>query len=781
MQISKLMSKLAPSHVSDHVHHELRVTGIVQGVGFRPFVYRLARNFGLTGAVWNDGRGVVIHAQGAPPQLAAFAKSLHAECPTAAVIEEITTIERAGERFTSFVIADSDAGGTLGTRISPDIAVCPDCRSELLDATDRRHRHVFINCTNCGPRFTIIRDLPYDRASTTMSRFDLCPHCVAEYADPLDRRFHAQPVACPECGPRLRFSLARCPELVYKDDQDAISQSVGVLRQGGVLLIQGIGGFHLACDAACESAVNELRRRKRRDARPFAVMFPNLGSLESWCAIDEVGRRELASPRAPIVICDRHPNCSAASSISPGTNTIGAFLPYAPLHLLLLNDFGEPIVLTSANCTGEPIIHRTDDAHRQLPMLADAMLWHNREIAMFCDDSVVRVIANAPQLLRRSRGYVPVPIKVSFAIPSPVIAFGADIKNALGIGRKHDVILSQHIGDMDNSAVVQSAEHALSHLLRLTGTTPEIIVHDLHPDYGSTRLALEWSHNLGVRTLSAQHHHAHLASCLAENGITRPALGIILDGTGLGTDNTIWGGELLYGGYQSFQRLGHITPVPLLGNDLAARDPWRMALAWMQQSGMNDDKLRSSLYVEVRARFGEECIGVLLNASDSGAYTTTSSMGRLLDAIAALTGFGARTQYEGQAAMWLESVISSAPEKGYTCAVSESDNTLHLNPTGLFQQLLHDINAGVTPAVISHRAHEGLAQAWSTMATHAAESMSCTTIALSGGCFQNKFLSERISELLTQRGLTVFTHRAVPANDGGIALGQIAIAAHQVT
>ncbi len=762
-------------------HLAIRLTGTVQGVGFRPFIYNLAREYQLEGTVRNDNGGVLIQVQSPPERLQAFIHAIRDHHPPIAVLDSIRLTPLPVASYDGFRILPSERLDDTHTTLPPDLAVCSECLSEMNDPVDRRFEYPFINCTHCGPRWTIVQSLPYDRPATTMSPFEMCPDCRHEYETPSDRRFHAQPTACPKCGPRLALLIAT-PDgwQPQGDHQTAIPQAVQALSEHKILLLQGIGGFHLACDARDEATVAELRRRKQRLEKPFAVMFPDLDAIRRWCEADGEEEALLASIRAPIVLLRKRPECPAAESVAPENPLIGAMLPYSPLHHLLLSKFKAPLVMTSANQSDEPIAYKVKEALLRLHGAADAALIHNREIHVFADDSVARKISGSIRLLRRSRGYVPEPVKVAARFRRDVLAFGPHLKNTLCLGKKdgNQAFLSQHIGDLDSESVIEAYQRARDHLRHLFEARVELAACDLHPDYISTTLAEEWCQENGIPLVHAQHHHAHFAACLAENGESGPAIGICLDGTGYGSDGTIWGGEILTGGPAAFQRAGYLLPVPMPGGELAVKQPWRMALAWLHQVfGRCARTLQTDFTRNVEREIGAQTLEMLLNEYIfENIYPLTSSLGRLFDAVAAMLFFGIRSQFEGQAASQLEWLMPASAEPPYPFDIERANGRLILSPAAMFHALVKDQIAGISAAVISRRFHEGLVAALAEMCRLIRDDNGCKTAALSGGCFQNAFLLTRLEEELTARGFRVLTHHLVPTGDGGVSLGQAVIA-----
>ncbi len=719
--------RTAPRRLAER--RRFRIRGVVQGVGFRPFVHRLARERNLAGFVLNDGHGVVIEAEGAPPELDSLASALELEAPAAARVEEVEveSLDPTGEA--GFRIAPS-AGGARGALVPADIATCEDCLRELFDPADRRHRYPFINCTQCGPRFTIVRAVPYDRPNTTMAAFGMCAACRAEYEDPRDRRFHAEPIACADCGPRLSMPL---------------EEAVSVLRDGRILAVKGLGGYHLACDARSEDAVARLRERKNREEKPLAVMSADPGELAEL----EPAEEELLRSRArPIVLARRRPEATLATLVAPGSPWVGLLLPYTPLHHLLMADFGGPLVMTSGNRSDEPIAFEDVDARRRLGDIADAFLSHNRPIHRRCEDSVLR--ARFP--IRRSRGLVPGTIPLPVPARRPIVAAGAELKSTFCVARGGHAFLSPHLGDLDSEAAHRAFRTDLALYLEMLGVEPAVVAHDLHPDYLSTRWALEQDAEL----IGVQHHHAHAAACLAEHGTDGPALALVFDGTGHGTDGTSWGGELLRCDLAGFERVAHLDPVPLPGGDAAVREPWRTAAAYLERAGRPVPFERWS---QVRE-------SLKVNAPLS------SGMGRLFDAVAALLQVRERISYEGQAAVELEQLAAGTQAEPYPCRVENGV----IRGADLVAACHDDLRAGRPRAEIAAAFHGGVAAAAAAACEDAAEPR---TVVLTGGSFQNLRLLASTRARLAKLGFRVLEHRLVPPNDGGISYGQAAVAARR--
>ena len=723
-----------------------RVEGTVQGVGFRPYVYRLASELGCSGHVLNDARGVVVEVEADTKSVERFLARLPAEAPPLARIERVAAepVPVTGE--TGFAIRASPPGGEPSAAVTADTATCAECLEELFDPADRRHRYPFVNCTNCGPRFTIVRGVPYDRPLTTMAGFTMCPACAAEYEDPLDRRFHAQPNACPECGPRAR--------LVGSDAEDAVAAAASALRDGAILAVKGVGGYHLACRADDEAAVAALRARKHREDKPLALMAPTVVAARALVALGPVEEDLLVSGARPIVLARRRPDAPVAAAVAPGAPELGVMLPYSPLHHVLLADVGAPLVLTSGNVSDEPIAYTDDDALERLAPIADGFLVHDRPIQTRTDDSVMRVVDERPLLLRRSRGYVPDSIGLPVAAARHVLACGAELKSTFCVAKGARAWVGHHIGDLQNYETLRSFVAGVTHFEALFAVEPEVVAHDLHPEYLSTKVALERD---GVDLVGVQHHHAHLAACLAEHGATGPAVGAIYDGTGYGTDGTVWGGELLRGDLRGFERVGSLFAVRMPGGEAAIRQPWRMACAWTQAAGVEAP-------AALAARPGWDEVSAL--ARTGLASPLTSSVGRLFDAVAALCGLRSEITYEGQAAIELEAACDAAERGAYPFGPA-----LDARPT--VAAVVDDIARGTDAGVIAARFHNALAAATArALLEHGGD-----TVVLSGGVFANRRLLSRTRALLGEAGVRVLVPERLPPGDGGISYGQAAVAA----
>ena len=740
-----------------------RVEGTVQGVGFRPYVYRLAGELGVAGHVLNDSRGVVVEVEAPAETVDRFLARLVADAPPLAHVERVVpeALEETGE--TGFAIRESPAGGEPGAAVTPDSATCPDCLAELFDPADRRFRYPFINCTNCGPRFTIVRSVPYDRPNTTMAGFTMCDACRREYEDPADRRFHAQPNACPDCGPALRL----LPEA-----EEPLAAAVEALLDGAIVAVKGLGGFHLACFADHEGAVARLRARKHREDKPFALMVPDLTSAQRLVELNDSAASLLLSGARPIVLAPRRVDAGVAAAVAPASAELGVMLPYSPLHHLLLADVGRPLVMTSGNVSDEPIAYRDDEAVERLRDIADVFLLHDRPIETRTDDSVVRVSPGRSQRLRRSRGYVPEAIPLPVETREPLLACGAELKNTFALAKGGRAWVGHHIGDLENYETLRSFTDGISHFERLFAVEPAVVAHDLHPEYLSTKYAHDRD---GVRLVGVQHHHAHLAACLAEHGETGPALGAIFDGTGYGGDGTVWGGELLLGDLGGFERAGLLSPVRLPGGEAAIRQPWRMACSWLHEALGAAPVLPERLYGLVEPAAWEQVCGLVRTGL---ASPLTTSMGRLFDAVAALCGLRAQVNYEGQAAIELEACCDPGEHGAYTLPVAGVEaGPLVLDARATIAELARDLDSGAEPPAVAARFHNAVAAGTADACARLASRAGTDTVVLSGGVFQNVRLLGRTSALLGDAGLRVLTPELLPPNDGGIAYGQLAVAA----
>ena len=760
----------------------LEVRGAVQGVGFRPFVYRLATELGVAGWVVNEPEGVRLEVEGERPRLERFAARLQAELPPRAAIHEMSAswLEPAG--LAGFEIRASDGNGRRTAVVLPDAATCDDCRRELLDPADRRHGYPFTNCTNCGPRFSIVRALPYDRPNTTMAGFPMCPACRREYTHPLDRRFHAQPNACPVCGPQLALWGAAGEPLPLSGTAAVLAAAAQALARGEILATKGLGGFHLMVDARSETAVERLRRRKRRPVKPLAVMVADVAQARALCEVPPEAEALLCAAEAPIVLLERRPHAALAAGVAPENHRLGVMLAYTPLHHLLLRAAGFPLVATSGNLSEEPICTDEREAVARLGGIADLFLVHDRPIERHVDDSVAWLLGGAPQVLRRARGYAPLPVRLADEVP-PILAVGAHLKNTVALGVGRQVFLSQHVGDLESAEALGAFERVIADFLRLYEAAPVAVAHDLHPDYASTTWALRAPGlPAGVARVAVQHHHAHLAACLAEHGEPGPALGIVWDGTGAGADEhgrpdgSIWGGEFLLGDAAGYRRAAHLLPFRLPGGDAAVKEPRRVALALLWEL-LGEPALERDDLAPVRACLPAErrLLGSMLLRQVHAPWTT--SMGRLFDGVAALLGLRQSAAFEGEAAMALEFVADAAERGAYPLPLRPAaDGPAVLDWCELLDALLTDQRRGAAAPTMAARFHNALVAAMVAVARHVGE----PRVALSGGCFQNRLLTERGATALQAAGFRVLLHRQVPPNDGGIALGQVVAAGYRL-
>ncbi|MFD9433489.1 carbamoyltransferase HypF [Streptomyces sp. NPDC060002] len=772
------------------LRRRVTVRGVVQGVGFRPYLYGLATELALAGHVTNTPEGVVVEVEGTASAVARFCDRIAVQAPPLARVESVHHREVPPVGGTAFTILTSRNGGPARTLVSPDSATCADCLAELADPADRRYRHPFVNCTHCGPRFTIVTGVPYDRAHTTMAGFALCPDCAREYADPADRRFHAQPVACPACGPRLRLLVPPSDE---RTGADPVTEARALLSGGAILAVKGLGGYHLACDATNEEAVARLRRRKARGDKPFAVMARSTADVEHLVRLGPEERNLLEDGVRPVVLLRRRPDPvyaagapRPAEAVAPGSPDLGVLLPYTPLHHLLLGLPGDPdgprlLVMTSGNVSGEPIVTDDTEALERLAPLADAWLTHDRPIHVPCDDSVVRVCDGEPLVIRRSRGYAPLPVALPLPV-RPALAVGGDLKNAFCLGTGRRAWLSAHIGDMDDLGTQRAFESAVAQLQSITGVRPGTLVADRHPGYRSARWA---DRDAAARpVVRVQHHHAHVAAAMAEHGLdgTRPVIGVAFDGTGHGDDGAVWGGEFLLSDYDGFSRFGHLAYVPLPGGDAAVRRPYRMALAHLRAAGID-----WSGDLACTAACPPDELRLLERQLERGLHCVpTSSMGRLFDAVSSLAGVCHHAGYEAQAAVELEGAALGAPtgdRDAYTFGLTASedahngDDPVRADPAPVLAAIVADLRAGVGPALVAARFHRAVTGLVHRICARARERHGLDTVALTGGVFVNTLLSSACAATLREDGFTVLRHRLVPPGDGGLALGQLMVAA----
>jgi hydrogenase maturation protein HypF len=761
-----------------------KVRGVVQGVGFRPFVYRLAHEHSLAGFIGNDTNGVSIEVEGLIEQVDAFVARLGSESPPMARIDAIDLKELAATGESGFRIVTSQVLGHVSTGIPADAATCADCLCELLDPRDRRYRYAFLNCTNCGPRFTITRRIPYDRPQTSMAAFEMCAACQAEYDDPPNRRFHAQPNACWDCGPRLWLLAGNGREILA---EDPVGESIDRLLSGQVMAIKGIGGFHLSVDATNEDAVMRLRERKHRYGKPLAVMVRNLDAARRLCELTADEETLLQTMARPIVLARAREGNGIAASVAPGIPWLGVFLPYAPLqHLLFTDARVEALVMTSANLSEEPIAIDNDEARARLATIADAFLMHDREILQRCDDSVSAVVDGAPQLIRRARGFVPLAIELPMEA-APLLAVGGHLKSVFALASGRFVYQSQHLGDLENLTGLDFFKESLGHLMRTFEVEPETVVHDMHPGYLSTMWAKEWAGEKGLRVIEVQHHHAHVAGCMAEHRLAGPVIGMALDGTGYGTDDRIWGGEVLICTLDGFERFAHLDYVAMPGGDAAVREPWRMALAHLHAAGFDVDSKEVLELLKVSEREARLLVRMIERRVNA---PLTSSLGRLFDAAAAVVLRRRTVDYEAQAAIELEGVAIGEPDDsqegasgddGYAITLMAGDwekrEPTRMDVSGLWTRLIGDVSSGVAKSKIAARFHAGVAAGFVEAAVAARGATGVTQVALSGGVMHNRRLSRLLRAGLEAEGFEVFQHRRISPGDGGLSYGQAAVAA----
>ncbi|MBN3958556.1 carbamoyltransferase HypF [Nostoc sp. NMS8] len=773
---------------------EIRVRGTIQGVGFRPTVYRLAKACGLRGDVCNDGQGVLIRVSGSEKAITEFVARLQTECPPLARINQLTRIISESEfKFDNFVISTS-VSNAIKTEITPDAATCLQCQQEIFDPFSRFFRYPFTNCTHCGPRLSIIRAIPYDRCNTSMSAFAVCSECGKEYHDVENRRFHAQPVACHVCGPtawleRADGKLVTASMFSMLDDVDAVCS---LLQKGEIVAIKGLGGIHLACDATQETVVQKLRQRKKRYHKPFALMARDIEIIEQYCIVNAKEKELLTSSAAPIVLLQASGKKELASSVALGQSSLGFMLPYTPLHHLILRRMNRPIVLTSGNIADEPQCIDNDEVREKLGTIADYFLFHNREIINRVDDSVVRVLGDKDQTIRRARGYAPASISLppGFQNIPQILAMGSELKNTFCLLREGEAILSQHLGDLENTAAFNAYQETLNLYLNLFEHQPEVIAIDKHPEYLSSKLGKELANTNQIKLYPVQHHHAHIAACMAENGIpldSPPILGIALDGLGYGDDGTLWGGEFLLADYRKFKRLATFKPVAMPGGEQAIYQPWRNTYAQLLAANLWDDCEQKYTDLEIFKFLKNKPLKLLNQLIEKGINSPpASSVGRLFDAVAAAIGiYRDECSYEGQAAIALEAIVDVSSLNNdketliYPFNFSFSDRIYYIDPRPMWQALLDDLQQQIPQPVMATKFHQGLANAIVEMVKHLSQENLISQVALTGGVFQNCILLEQVTKRLEKLGIKVLTHSLVPANDGGLSLGQAVITAAQ--
>lgn len=756
-------------HEGVFIARSLKVNGIVQGVGFRPYVYQLANTYDLKGEIANTSSGIILHVEGPQEKIDSFSKDLFTQSPPLAHITEISSSPVTVRNYENFIITESKKEQTVSTLISPDVCICNDCLKELLNPKDRRHRYPFINCTNCGPRYTIIDNLPYDRPYTSMKFFQMCDKCQAEYDDPLNRRFHAQPNACPVCGPHVTLYNNSRKKVAT---QDPIKKTTALLKQGNIIALKGLGGFHLVADAENIEVVKNLRKRKHREEKPFAIMSYDVGHIRSYAHMDAEEERIIKSLERPIVLLEKKLPNTISEQVSPRNKNYGVMLPYTPLHYLILQHDFRALVMTSANISEEPIVIDNDEAFERLSDVADFFLMHNRDIYIRSDDSIVKRIADNTRLIRRSRGYVPTPLFLKNKLP-PILACGAELKNTICLTIDDKAFLSQHIGDLENFQAYEFFQMTIEHLKRILQIEPEIIAYDLHPDYLSTRYAEEQG---DIKKIQVQHHHAHIVGCMAENSMGGEVIGLSFDGTGYGTDGAIWGGEVLICDEKDFKRAATLSYVPMPGSNAAIKEPWRMAVSYLYDAfGQELWNLDLPFIKEI----GEENIKIIIDMIIKDINSPkTSSLGRLYDGIAAIVGIRNTVVFEGQAAMELEMMAEENIDTAYEYEWEPGD-LIRILPDPIIRGIVEDMARGVSPSEISAKFHSTLIHLFSDLCVKIGKEVNINRVVMSGGAFQNSILLTGLINSLKAKGFKVFTNSIVPTNDGGISLGQAMVAAHR--
>jgi hydrogenase maturation protein HypF len=748
---------------------QLQVRGIVQGVGFRPYVFSLASRGALRGRVLNSPAGVLIDIEGESSTIDRFINEITLNPPPLSSIESVERRDNLDlAHYQDFRIVESASTGEPLTPISADVTTCLDCLREMFDASNRRYRYPFINCTNCGPRFTIIEGIPYDREQTTMRDFEMCADCRAEYENPLDRRFHAEPTACPRGGPQLNLLGADGCAVEMDADEDITARVRLLLTSGKIVSIKGIGGFHLACDATNAEAVERLRRRKYREDKPFALMAKSVAVIKEYARVSAAEEELLNSERRPVVLLEKRMEARLPEPVAPGVNTLGFMLPYSPLHHLILEEMERPLVMTSGNVSDEPICYEDADAIRRLHRIADYFLFHDRRIHIRTDDSVARIGEGREMLLRRSRGYAPAPVRVPFKFEREILACGAELKNTFCLARGSYAFLSHHIGDLENLETLSSFKEGIRHYRRLFHLQPEVVAHDLHPEYLSTKYALALDD--GHLKIGVQHHHAHVASCMADNGVDGEVIGVVMDGMGFGTDGRLWGGEFFVADFREAERIAHLDYIPMPGGAKAIREPWRMAAVYLHRA-LGDDFLKLDIpFVRNLDRRAWTTLGRM--AATGTNSPETSSMGRLFDAVSSLIGLRNAVNYEGQAAIELEASADADCADEYEFEIVAGGGVIKAET--VIRRAVEDLLDGLSPQKVSARFHLGVVRLIGEVARRARDERGLNRVALSGGVFQNMFLLERVCRMLRHDGFEVFTHSRVPTNDGGISFGQAA-------
>jgi hydrogenase maturation protein HypF len=751
----------------------LKVTGIVQGVGFRPFVYNLAISLNLKGWVNNNSEGVYIDIEGPINLVDEFIHKLKHNAPSLSRVENINLENRDLCCYKDFEIRESERNENSITLISPDIALCDDCKRDILDPKDRRYSYPFTNCTNCGPRFSIIKSIPYDRDKTTMKKFKMCISCEGEYRNPLDRRFHAQPNACKDCGPNIWITDSNNNIVKLGDSNtDIIKFAVSKLKEGKIFVIKGLTGFHLCCDAGNETSIKHLRQRKIRPDKPFAIMVKDLGTAKKLCHINSKEEELLTGIKKPIVLLKQRKEYQLSKAIAPNQNTLGVMLPYTPLHELIFKENVDALIMTSANINGLPLEYENNSALKNLSSIGDYFLFHNRDIYIPVDDSVVKVINDEERIVRRARGYAPEPIK--YESIENILACGPNMKNTFSIGKDNFIFLSQHNGDLENLETIEHYKRNIEHFKNIFSFVPKYLAYDLHPQYSSTQYAGDYN----LRKIGIQHHHAHITSCMAENKINHKIIGVSFDGTGYGTDGKIWGGEFLLCDLLNFERLGHLDHVKMPGGEMAIKEPWRMAVSYITKAFSNLTDIKSTLNLEdtIKKIYGEDGLVLIKIINKDINSPETSSMGRFFDAVSSIIGIRNIITYEGQASIELEAAIKGDINERYSYEIIENKGSFIIETYKLILQLIEDRLAGVPKSTMSSKFHNSVIQFTHELCCVLKNKTGVNEVALSGGVFQNSYLLGRLIKILEADNFIVYTHKTIPSNDGGIALGQIASA-----
>src|SRR3989339_1812034 len=760
---------------------QISANGVVQGVWFRPYIYNLAAKLSLSGFVQNNTSGIFIDVEGCDNAVNEFLACLVKSPPPHAIIEDLQYTSLPPKGCKDFIIEESAIKENNATMICADIATCHDCLKELFDLGDRRYRYPFINCTNCGPRFTIVKDIPYDRINTTMSDFHMCHDCSSEYYDPKNRRFHAQPNACSSCGPQLKLLNN---EGFAVQTQDPISTVCTLLQDGKIVAVKGLGGYHIACDALNSKSVSLLRKRKYREDKPFAVMMENIETINKFCFVNTKEETLLLSTQRPIVLLEKKSNCTIPHYIAPDNLYLGVMLPYTPLHHIIIKESEVPLVMTSGNVSDEPIAYKDNEALERLKGIADYFLVHDREIFMRCDDSVVKVVEDKETIIRRSRGYAPFPVRLQYAFPKPVLSCGAFLKNTFCLARGNHAFLSHHIGDLENTETMNSYETAIEHYKRLFSIEPEVIAYDLHPEYLSTKYALAQRDD--ILKIGVQHHHSHIVSCMTENNIHDKVIGVAFDGLGYGDDGKFWGGEFLIADFSEYERAGHLDYVPMPGGEQAIKEPWRIAISYLYHMYGNDIPMLLLFNTPKFMKEKNDTLEILFKMLSRKINSPlTSSMGRLFDGVASLLDLQHSVNYEGQAAVKLESIVDECETGHYSFGINANAGgrcnvPIIIQWQPVIKKIIEDMHHKTASPTISARFHNSIVEIVLQVCTMLRDSKGIDDVVLSGGVFQNKSLFSRLVKKLKLQGFTVYSHKEVPCNDGGISLGQAVIAGERL-